>query len=390
MANNPQKKQELLFLSRTLGRAGVGVSLVAVLKNIDYSRFNVTLGIQFPIKELEIELPKEVKVVYYGEITSKLYQKIFDFNLELGKRKHNPLIRLFWHLLNKLEDCRMLYKIKKCFKKKYDTANAYHQGVASKYVIKHIRARKKILWYHSSVIEYPWYQKVFAKSDTIIVSTENGRKIMVDAWGQNFSKKIEVLPCLIPFEDIIAKSNAIVKFDHPKKFFILTCGRLSYEKGMDLAIEAAKYVKEKTDEFLWLILGEGPERKRLEDKISELGLSNNIKLWGRCENPYPLFRLCDIYVSPSRLENYGLTIVEALIFGKVVVTTRTIGGTTTIKNDYNGLYADIDAKSIAQKILTLMENEQLLQELKDNIIATDFVAIQNQHIETLNKLELCK
>lgn len=213
---------------------------------------------------------------------------------------------------------------------------------------------------------------------------------MVDAWGQNFSKKIEVLPCLIPFEDIIAKSNAIVKFDHPKKFFILTCGRLSYEKGMDLAIEAAKYVKEKTDEFLWLILGEGPERKRLEDKISELGLSDNIKLWGRCENPYPLFKLCDIYVSPSRLENYGLTIVEALIFGKVVVTTRTIGGTTTIKNDYNGLYADIDAKSIAQKILTLMENEQLLQELKDNIIATDFVAIQNQHIETLNKLELCK
>ncbi len=386
-----KKKKEILFLSRTLGRAGVGVSLISVLKNFNYKKFNVTLGIQYPEKTLENEVPSGVKVIYYGEIKSKCYQKIFDLKTRLGKKK-NPIKRFFWHLLNKLEDFRMLYKVKKTFSGKYDTVNAYHQGVASKYVIKHIRAKKKILWYHSSVIEAPWHGKIFPKADEIVVSTENGKNIMVKEWGDRVAEKITIIPCFIPFEDIKRKATlyecAIKSKENSCSIF--TCGRLSNEKGIDLAIEAAKILKDKMCNFIWIIIGSGQLEKELREKVQQLDLCENVKLLGFKENPYPYFKACDICVSPSKLENYGLTIMEALVFEKPVVATKTLGGSSIIKDGFNGILADINSEAIAQAILKLMEDEELMQKIKQNIKETDYLSIQNKYIETLNKLEYCE
>ncbi len=387
-----QKKKDILFLTRTLGRAGVGVSLISVLNNIDYKKFNVTLGVQYPEKTLEKEVPAGVKVIYYGEITSKCYKKIFDFKTRLGEKKKNPIKRFFWHLFNKLEDFRMLYKLRKNFRAKYDAANAYHQGVASKYVMKHIRAKKKILWYHSSVIEFPWYGKIFPKADEIVVSTENGKNIMVNEWGNKVSEKITVIPCFIPFENIKRKATLYECAIKSKEnsYSIFTCGRLSNEKGIDLAIDAAKILKDKTDNFIWIIIGSGQLEKELREKVQQLDLCKNVKLLGFNENPYPYFKSCDICVSPSKLENYGLTIMEALAFEKPVVATKTLGGKSIIKDGFNGILADINSESIAQAIFKLLEDEVLMQNIKQNIKDANYPSIQNKYIETLNKLEYCE
>ncbi len=387
MNNKSLKKQEILFLSRTLGRAGVGVSLVSILNNIDYSKFNVTLGIQYPNKELENELPSAVKVVYYGEITSKLYKKIYDFNKRLGDRKKNPFLRFFWHLLNKLEDLRMIYKVKKCFKNKYDTANGYHQGDASKYVIKYIKAKRKILWYHSSVIEYAWYKNIFKKADYIVPVAEKCKALMIDAWGQEVANKIVVIPCLISFDAIYNKAKAKIDFKNDKKFMILSCGRFTSEKGMDLAIQACKYLKEQTNDVTWLILGDGPLMGEMKELIKKSDVEDNMKLYGFCENPYPFFNICDMYVSPSKLESFGLTIREAMLFNKPVVSTKTFGGVNAIIDGQTGLLAEIDAKSIADSILKLMNDERMFNTIKENLKKIDFLAEQEKKIKTINELE---
>lgn len=378
--------KKVLFLTRTLGLAGVANSLIPILDNIDYEKFNLTLGVQYPVKSLENEVNANVKIVYYGEIQSKTYKLIYDFNKKLSIKKHGFFDTFLWHLLNKLENFRMVYKIHKCFNIKYDTAVAYHQGIASKFVIQHIRAKKKILWYHSSIIEYNWYQKIFEKADKIITVSENARKVMIKEWGNTFEDKIISLHCLIPVDKILSK--ATIDIGLPKKckdeVIILSCGRLSREKGMDLAIKAAKIIKKNLPElkFKWILVGDGSEREMLEKLILSLELENNIILAGRQSNPYPFFKMCDIYVQPSRLESFGLSIAEALVLQCTVITTKTAGGTEQINNLKNGIVCEINEVEIAKQIIRLIKDESLYQSIKYVLSNKNFS--QEEIIKTIN------
>ena len=370
-----KQKKQVLFLTRTLGRAGVGVSLMSLLKVIDFDKYDLTLGVQFPEKGLEKEVPECVNIIYYGEITSPLYKKIFDYNSALAKRRHNPVQTLVWHLLNRLEEWRMVYKVRRCFKKKYDTAVAYHQGMASKYVMNHTKADKKIMWYHASVIERPWYKELFRKADKVITDSENARRVMLGEWGSEFEEKIVSMNCVIPLDDILLKSEQRTEFEKDEsKTLILSCGRLGEEKGMDIAAKAAGIIKEKQPDFKfeWIIVGDGSERAKIEKIIADFGLEKQFKLLGFQLNPYPYFKICDIYVQPSRLEAFGLTMAEAMCFNKPVITTATAGGKENITDGENGLVCDIDENALANSVLKMVNDKPLREKIIANITADDY------------------
>ena len=382
------KKKKILFLTRTLGRAGVGVSLVSVLQNLDFSKFDVTLGVQFPEKELESELPDNIKVVYYGEITSKLYRRIFDFNSSI--RNKGGAYKVLWKALNQLEKIRMRYKVCRCFNEVYDTANAYHQGMASKYVIQHIRAKKKIMWYHAAVIEQPWYKRTFSKADLIISDSENARKVMINEWGAIFSDRIVSLHPLIPVEHIENKANINVNLKvGSDATVIMSCGRMSPEKGMDLAAKAVPVIKNRIPElnFVWLFVGDGSELESIKEFVKQNSLDNNIVFLGYQDNPYPYFKKCDIYVQPSRLECFGITMSEALVFKKPVISTKTAGGLEHITDGVNGLLCEIDENSIADAVIRLITDKDLSDKIKKNVESNDYLKVRENSIEFINRVQ---
>lgn len=385
-----KRKEKLLFLTRTLGRAGVGVSLISVLQSLDLERFDVVLGVQFPEKTLEDQVPAEIQIVYYGEITSRLYQKIFDFNKKLGLRRRNPALRFLWHCLNKLEELRMAYKVCRCFGGTWDTANAYHQGVASRYVMKLIRARKKVLWYHAAVIEQPWYEKIFRKANQIITDSENARQMMLRAWGQDMADRIRAMNCLIPLEEIRRKAREPVPFSVPEDTVMLfSCGRLGEEKGMDLAVRAAAIVKEKCAHvpFVWAIVGDGAERRHIETLIAEQKLEDCVRLLGFQSNPYPYFEMCDLYVQPSRQECFGITMAEALVFQKPVITTCTEGGRENVTHGVNGLITEISPEGIAEGVIKLLTDGECRREIQANVAKWNVDARQEESVRFINEVE---
>lgn len=383
-----EKKKELLFLTRTLGRAGVGVSLVSVLNNMDYSRYNITLGVQFPIKDLETEIPAGVKIVYYGEITSEAYRSIFNWKNSLKGK--SGVIKLVWHLLNRIEELRMHFKVRLCFRRRYDTATAYHQGMASKYVIHDVRANKKIMWYHSSVIEYPWYKQLFRKADLIITDSFKARDTMIEEWGKKeFENKIVGIHPQVPIEEIKQKADEEINYKvEEDQFLIMSCGRLSEEKGMDLAVKAVSILKEKGFKNIkWIIVGDGPEREKLEKMIVEYEVVDNIQLLGFKSNPYPYFKLCSLYVQPSRLEAFGLTMAEAQVLGKPVVTTETNGGKESVENMVSGLVTPISAEAISEAIESILVAPDFYQQLLNNVVSIDFHKQREEAISLINELE---
>ena len=77
-------------------------------------------------------------------------------------------------------------------------------------------------------------------------------------------------------------------------------------------------------------------------------------------------------MQPSRIESFGLTITEALVLGKPVISTKTDGGTELISDRENGLLCDISSESIAAQVKLLIDNPQLRKQLADNAAAIDF------------------
>jgi glycosyltransferase involved in cell wall biosynthesis len=106
--------------------------------------------------------------------------------------------------------------------------------------------------------------------------------------------------------------------DHPP--VLLAVGRLSPQKDFECLLRAFATVRASTDARL-LILGEGPERPRLESLIAELGLSADVDLPGWVGNPFPYMARADLFVLSSRWEGLPTVLIEALFCGLRIVAT---------------------------------------------------------------------
>jgi glycosyltransferase involved in cell wall biosynthesis len=129
---------------------------------------------------------------------------------------------------------------------------------------------------------------------------------------------------------------------------VLGIGRLVPEKGFDVLIEAV--AKSKSERRL-IVLGEGPERARLEQLVVQRGLSDRVELRGYVNEPWPVFADAKMLALASRSEAFGNVIVEALAHGLPVVATR-CGGPQEILEDgrFGRLVPVDDADAMARAI----------------------------------------
>ena len=161
----------------------------------------------------------------------------------------------------------------------------------------------------------------------------------------------------------LEKSN--IKKDHGLN--LVTVGRLTIQKGYDIAIDAARILKEKNLIFKWYFIGEGPERIKLEKMIEEYYLQDNVILKGMQINPYKYINDADIYVQTSRFEGYCITLAEARMLDKPIVTTDFDVVHDQIKHEENGLIVEMNPESIVDAIIKLVEDRNLTTYIISNL-----------------------
>ena len=163
------------------------------------------------------------------------------------------------------------------------------------------------------------------------------------------------------FVQNLGNDGVAVEFEEQNRVKLLSVGRLGAQKGFDLAIKSAKILKDRGVDFIWIILGEGPDRKKLQEQIDADELNNNVKLIGIRSNPYVYIKKCDIFVQTSRFEGKSIVLDEAKIFCKPIVVTNypTVGD--SIVDGQNGLIVEMDECSIADGIQRLLENTILAE-----------------------------
>lgn len=147
--------------------------------------------------------------------------------------------------------------------------------------------------------------------------------------------------------------NAIDPFDSTK-INIVAAGRLSYEKGFDILLEAfSKIIQENSNYFLHIIGKDEGEYENLIKDVKRLDLEENVKFWGFQQNPYAFFLYSELYVLSSRIEGLPNTVLENLYLNKPVITTNCIPFMSTLIQDgKNGFIVDIEnSKQLAHAIL---------------------------------------
>lgn len=127
------------------------------------------------------------------------------------------------------------------------------------------------------------------------------------------------------------------EFDIRGKKIILFVGRVADKrKGLDILLRAFSMLPEK-DQCVLVVIG-GGDQEGARKTISELGISSNVRFTGYLDTLKlkKMFCLCDVFVSPSRLEGFGLTILQAMAAGKPIVATDVGAITENVKDGVNG------------------------------------------------------
>jgi glycosyltransferase involved in cell wall biosynthesis len=128
---------------------------------------------------------------------------------------------------------------------------------------------------------------------------------------------------------------------------LLCVARLAPQKGVDTAIRALPSIPD----AMLLVLGEGPERERLEALARELRVSDRVLMPGRVGDVASLYRRCDVVVHPARWEGFGLAMLEGMLAGRPVVAAHAGSAPELVADGMTGLlFPPDDAEALARAV----------------------------------------
>lgn len=370
-------KKKLLIVAHHMTIGGVQKSLISALKALDYNTYDVTLYLRKNRTDLLSFVDERVNVIVNTD-PNRYYRKPYAIFLQIQslvakvfgkKNKANEINDI---LEEKIRCDAMEYERKTYFADAhYDIAVAYVQGYVSLFVDKCINADKKIVFYHTSTNDTPEIHNAVIPNYSVVAALHEQQKTLIEEWYPASKGKIRIVENYTDKEFITEQSKAL-SIPETDKTVICSCGRFSPVKGFDMAVEAARALKKQNLNFIWYFVGDGPERKNIEQKIKEYGLENEIVITGMQKNPYPYMAGCDIYVQPSYEEALGLTILEAQRLNKPVITTATVGGLKLVETDKNGIVCDINPNAIADSIISLINDKEKFNRITNNLKSTDY------------------
>ena len=347
--------KKLLFYITTLGGGGAERVLLNLLKEIDYSRFDVTV----------------VTLTNSGVYANKLPEQVTYRSIIQSKNANVEFLETY--LYYKILPAKLFHRL--FLKGDYDYEIAYLMGFPSKVIQASSNKRsRKVCFVHTNVGNGEVFKSVYGsvnrarieyeKADTICFVSEANKQAFIQLCGEY--NDIRVIHNVIDVDNILCqaalKIDAGYKDDHIN---IVSVGRLSQPKGYLRLIKIVDELNDKYHNYTLTILGEGEEEPIIRNYIVEHGIKN-VRLIPFQANPFPYVKQADLFVCSSYTEGYSTAVSEAALLGVPVITTRCDGmdeifvegiGVRIIENDDKSLYKAIDEYLSSKEFREILETE---------------------------------
>jgi glycogen(starch) synthase len=298
----------------------------------------------------------------------------YDFDLVHG---HDWLVAVAGdHLANRFR-CPLAVTI-------HATEYGRHQGWVDKHPQSHIHGVEN------------WMAN---RAERVIACSAYMREHISDIYGIE-EKRIEVIPNgidpadLVPVDDLETLRS---RFAAPDERLVLLVGRLVYEKGFQLALEALPGLIERVGNVRFIVAGSGTAEQELREQATRLGLDDHGAFvgWIGDDVLHSLYRIADLTVVPSIYEPFGLVALEAMASGCPCLVADTGGLREVVPNDDVGLrFHSRDADSLgqmAERLLTDSElRDRLVAEASEHVLTFDWADVARQTTEIYSSLAVAR
>lgn len=363
-------KKKVLIINGHLDVGGCEKSLIEVLKNFDYQKYEVDLLLLEHLGDYINEVPQNVNI------------KLYSLNNAFGRWNHCLLnafrnhdwfsfkFRIEYTFAKKMGLYHMSH-IRKLFKdlnNVYDVIIAYRPGICTELAAFCFHAAKKISWWHHgemnlSANEINIFRRAYKKIDKIVAVSTSSATILSGKFPE-IENKLCIISNIIDFNELMEKAKEYKPIEYEKaQFKIISVGRMSPEKNMILCPEIGKCLIEAGIKFKWIIIGDGIEKNKINNNIIKYNLQEHMILIGKKKNPYPYIATADIMIHPSLVESQGITIMESMELYTPVIAVCSEGPKEYIKNGENGYLVNSDEEEITKLVLQLYTTPQKRKEI---------------------------
>lgn len=378
--------KKLLFVMPTMMVAGAEKSLLALLQELDKTKYSIDLLLFAKRGELLEELPPEINVYEVDKVTRAMIMeaRYYFKDLVQGGRIFSAVQRacvtVVDHLNTKfnkviLNQWNFQRGSIKPWGKEYDVAVSFLEGSTNYFCIEKVCARKKIGWVHRDYAAKPFDKqfdlRMFSQFDAVATISEKCLEILQFEFP-SIADKFMLIPNIVSrdyVENQAKKASEVDGWSHDIKHLV-TVGRLTYQKGVDIAIDAAALLKEQGVPFFWHFYGEGSDRSVLENQIAEKGVTDCCALEGIRKNPYPFMKKADLIIQPSRYEGKSLVLDEARFLRKVIVATNYSSVCDQLTQNETGIICQMTPEGLAEAIQNILQDSQLQEVIWRNLEMT--------------------
>lgn len=356
--------KHILFLMPAMLNGGAEKVLIDILKNFNYSKYDVTLLLDTEVGPYIDDIPQQVKLISFHK-KSLWIERLYRYLSMFGCK------RLVYFFLCKLP---LLWYLRGMH---FDTIISFMEGMAVKmhsYVFD--KADRNISWVHIDLKKKHWSLDFFnnkneewncyKRMDRIVFVSQDARIKFQELFHLDESK-LDVVYNLIDCNGIndLSRQKKIEK----TKFTVCMVGRLNQQKRYDRAFEVVRKLKDDGYDFELWILGSGELETELKEKVEIQNINDIVSFKGFQKNVYPYMKEVDIFLNTSESEGYPLTLCEALCLGLPIVATNTTGSNEILTKSKSGILVEEDIESIYEGLKRMIDNKSFREECSANAVA---------------------
>ena len=288
----------------------------------------------------------------------------FDFDVVHG---HDWLVAVAGdHLANRFR-CPLVVTV-------HATEYGRHQGWVDKHPQSHIHGVER------------WMTN---RAEQVITCSAYMREHVADIYGLDESK-VTVIPNGIDpadLEPVADLGELRARFAEPDQRLVLLVGRLVYEKGFQLALEALPGLIERVGDVRFLVAGSGTHEQELKAQAEALGLGPHGTFLGWIGDDvlHSLYRIADLTVVPSIYEPFGLVALEAMASGCPCLVADTGGLREVVTEDVGLRFRSRDPESLgemAERLLTdAALRDRLVAEASEHVLTFDWSDVAQRTAE---------